>query len=439
MNPITTTAPNVRKYLLAIGAVAILAIGAVGFSALFAHADSGPTVNTVTTNSANAVVTSAVIGTNIFEGAKIASSTSANVPTGTVTYTTFANQSCTGTPTVQSGVGLVNGMASSSANTVTNAGLSYIINYNGDGANLPSVSSCTVVTPTSAAVTVTNALSASSVNTGSSVTSHATLSNNTSVATGTVAYHLYTDNACTLATTSPASVTVVNGVVPTSAAVTFNQAGTYYWQAVYSGDNANAAATSSCTGSILTVAAPTVTPPPVTGTGTISGMVFSDTNKNGKLDSGEAGVAGVTIQLSILQNNWWLSLVHMQKYVPVTTTVSDANGNYSFGNLSGVYKVEEIKKAGVAQTSRDFQPVQVSGTQGAAGLNFANKANATSTNMGNGKGHDKNDNDNDGDDNGKIASTTKMVNIKAGLNINANLHSILKGDNGNHKGEGKDN
>ncbi len=414
---------SLKAYVLAFGTIAVLAVGAVSASALFAHASTGPTVNTATTNASNAVVTSAVIGTNVTEGASVASSTASTVPTGTVTFSTFANQSCTGTPTVQSGVALVNGMASSSQVTVGNTGLSYIVNYNGDGSNLPSVSSCTVVTPASAAVTVTNALSATSVNAGSSVTSHATLSNNTSTATGTVAYNVYTNNTCTIATTSPASVTVTNGVVPASAALTFNQAGTYYWQAVYSGDNANSAATSSC-GTALTVVAPTVTPPVTTGPGTISGTVFSDTNNNRTLDAGEAGIAGVTIQLSILQNNWWLSLVHMQKYTPVTTTTTGANGNYGFSNLAtGVYKVEELKTAGVAQTSRDFQPILVNGS-GVAGLNFANHANATTTNMGSGKGHGKNDND--ADDNFTFASTTASTTFHGKTNEKGSVKGILQ-------------
>jgi uncharacterized repeat protein (TIGR01451 family) len=52
------------------------------------------------------------------------------------------------------------------------------------------------------------------------------------------------------------SKAVTNGVVPASNAVTFPDAGTYYWQAAYGGDAANAPATSACTDEVLTVTTP---------------------------------------------------------------------------------------------------------------------------------------------------------------------------------------
>jgi hypothetical protein len=97
---------------------------------------------------------------------------------------------------------------------------------------------------------------------GDAIHDGATLSGNTSDAGGTVTYSIYTNDTCsTLATTGatgqidaqPAAVTVTNGVVPNSADVTFQQAGTYYWQAVYSGDVHNASATSVCTSEIVTI------------------------------------------------------------------------------------------------------------------------------------------------------------------------------------------
>jgi N-acetylneuraminic acid mutarotase len=45
----------------------------------------------------------------------------------------------------------------------------------------------------------------------------------------------------------------MNGVVPDSDALSFSTAGTYYWQAVYSGDGKNNGATSTCTSEKLTV------------------------------------------------------------------------------------------------------------------------------------------------------------------------------------------
>jgi hypothetical protein len=47
--------------------------------------------------------------------------------------------------------------------------------------------------------------------------------------------------------------TVTNGVVPDSNSVTFNSAGTFYWQASYSGDANNLSAKSTCTSEQLIV------------------------------------------------------------------------------------------------------------------------------------------------------------------------------------------
>ena len=46
---------------------------------------------------------------------------------------------------------------------------------------------------------------------------------------------------------------VTSGLAPDSDPVTFNNAGTYYWQVVYSGDANNDPATSVCTSEIVTV------------------------------------------------------------------------------------------------------------------------------------------------------------------------------------------
>ena len=68
----------------------------------------------------------------------------------------------------------------------------------------------------------------------------ATLTGATADAGGTVTYKLYTDNTCTTLSTTPAlnaTVNVTNGVVPNSPNVTFNSAGSWCFQATYSGDN----------------------------------------------------------------------------------------------------------------------------------------------------------------------------------------------------------
>jgi hypothetical protein len=94
--------------------------------------------------------------------------------------------------------------------------------------------------------TIATTLSTTTTNTSTAVHDSAILTGATSGAGGTVMYTAYTDNACTLGAQSAGTKTVTGGVVPNSDPLTFATAGTYYWQAVYSGDANNAPATSTC-------------------------------------------------------------------------------------------------------------------------------------------------------------------------------------------------
>jgi uncharacterized repeat protein (TIGR01451 family) len=71
----------------------------------------------------------------------------------------------------------------------------------------------------------------------------------------TVTYTVYSDSACTLNPRDAGTKTVVAGTVPDSDTLTFNSAGTFYWQAVYSGDANNDAASSDCASEALVVSA----------------------------------------------------------------------------------------------------------------------------------------------------------------------------------------
>ncbi|MEJ1959117.1 MAG: SdrD B-like domain-containing protein [Nitrosomonadales bacterium] len=65
--------------------------------------------------------------------------------------------------------------------------------------------------------------------------------------------------------------------------------------------------------------------------GNLSGKVYLDANNNGTPDTGEVGLAGVTITLS---------------GVSTSTTVTDVNGNYAFSNLlAGTYTLTETQPA----------------------------------------------------------------------------------------------
>ncbi|BAU63068.1 hypothetical protein STA3757_04230 [Stanieria sp. NIES-3757] len=77
--------------------------------------------------------------------------------------------------------------------------------------------------------------------------------------------------------------------------------------------------------------------------GEIQGIKWHDLNKNGQQDTGEPGLEGLTIYLDQNKNN--------QLDQGELSTVTDANGFYSFSNLNfGNYTVAEILQPGWKQT-----------------------------------------------------------------------------------------
>jgi hypothetical protein len=151
----------------------------------------------------------------------------------------------------------------------------------------------------------------------------------------------------------------------------------------------------------------------VTGSSTISGTVFNDANHNKVQDNGEGGLAGLMV---------WLHLGGHGNSGVVATTTTDSFGHYVFSNLAnGTYFVTQKVKGffHFGHKAQQVQKVTLTASTTAATVNFAE---ASST-----KKHFDNDNDEH-----RIASSTKMLNIKT------NLKAFFD-DHGNHKGEGKDN
>src|SRR5659263_673999 len=73
-------------------------------------------------------------------------------------------------------------------------------------------------------------------------------------------------------------------------------------------------------------------------TGSISGMKFNDLNNNSIKDTGEPGLEGSTILLTITGGS-------------TATMTTDANGSYTFSNLTpGNYTVAEVIKPDWKQT-----------------------------------------------------------------------------------------
>ncbi|MHB1558117.1 MAG: SdrD B-like domain-containing protein, partial [Isosphaeraceae bacterium] len=100
------------------------------------------------------------------------------------------------------------------------------------------------------------------------------------------------------------------------------------------------------------------------GQGTLEGNVFNDLNGSGSLDGGEPGLAGWTVNLLDSSGN------------PITSTTTDASGNYVFTGLAaGSYKVSETPAAGyveTAPTGAGTYSVTLSAGQTVGYLNFAN-------------------------------------------------------------------
>ena len=201
------------------------------------------------------------IGTSVHDSATLHGATAD--AGGTINYGLFSDNTCKTqiddlTPEDNT---VVNGVApDSTAHTFNSAGTFYFqATYSGDNNNSGPVSSeCTsetlVVSPNTPSVSTQ--LSESTGNVGDSVHDSATIIGATSDAGGTISYAVYSDNECSnlVADLTPEDNTVVNGVAPDSLSHTFNSAGTFYFQATYSGDNNNSGPVSSeCTSEKLVI------------------------------------------------------------------------------------------------------------------------------------------------------------------------------------------
>ena len=115
---------------------------------------------------------------------------------------------------------------------------------------------------------------------GTAVTSTAKLAGtNVATATGTVTYTVYDDEEFTSLVATAGTVTVVQGVVPKSPAVTRTLGGSYFWRASYSGDASHAASKSICgaAGEVETMSYPPPARAATSVSGTLSGSWMTGT------------------------------------------------------------------------------------------------------------------------------------------------------------------
>jgi uncharacterized repeat protein (TIGR01451 family) len=100
----------------------------------------------------------------------------------------------------------------------------------------------------------------------------------------------------------------------------------------------------------------------VTGTASISGLVFNDLNGNKTKNTGEAGLAG-----------WTMQLLNPADGSLIVSTQTDASGNYKFSALSaGKYRVRLAQPlpVGFVQTTQDPADITLTNGQAVTGINF---------------------------------------------------------------------
>jgi GDSL-like Lipase/Acylhydrolase family len=192
----------------------------------------------------------------------------ASIATGKLTYDVYSDDECK-TLVKEAGEVTVSGesVPSSTEQTLSPGTYYWQAEYSGDTNNPKAKSACGVeISRVTTSTTIDTTLSGESkagehleVKEGTGVTDAATLSgSNASTATGSVDYNVYSDSECKELVADAGEATVSGKSVPSSSEVKLSP-GTYYWQAVYSGDGANHSATSSCGAETLVVTAPVTT------------------------------------------------------------------------------------------------------------------------------------------------------------------------------------
>src|SRR5437870_5373223 len=148
---------------------------------------------------------------------------------------------------------LSGGTATFSTTSLAVGSHSITAQYLGDGNFLTSTSTAVSqvvnpVTGVSISTTIQNSanVAVTSVVLGTTVHDTATLSGQTATAGGTVTYVFWNTGTCTGTATAAGTVTVTNGVMPNSNAITPIAAGSFSFNATYSGDTNNNRALSGC-------------------------------------------------------------------------------------------------------------------------------------------------------------------------------------------------
>jgi hypothetical protein len=195
-------------------------------------------------------------GASAYDTSSLSGAVGGIAPTGTVSYVFWINGGCSSTGT-DAGSGLALGANSNPEGPLAAGSYSFEAIYSGDGNYAGSTSACepfsVVKAPTSISTVVfnagTNAPWAGTEQTGASAYDTSSLSGkqDSIVPSGTVTYNFFTNGSCTNpAASSSAQTVTVTGMVPNSSTQSNLAAGSYSFDAVYSGDGNYTGSTSGC-------------------------------------------------------------------------------------------------------------------------------------------------------------------------------------------------
>jgi hypothetical protein len=177
-------------------------------------------------------------------------------PTGTVSYKLYPDGSCTAPSSMEVTVNLSEGVVPSSLPTdPLGAGTySFQASYSGDDNYPKTTGSCEQFTVAPAGVSITTVVFDGSGEqwTGTELAPATAIDTATVTGvsgftpTGTVTYTLYPNGSCTAPATMAVTVNLSDGIAPNSLPATIDEAGSYSFQASYSGDSNYLATTGGC-------------------------------------------------------------------------------------------------------------------------------------------------------------------------------------------------
>jgi len=194
---------------------------------------------------------SVVVGGTIHDTATMAGGFN---PSGTITFTAFANSTCSGAPAFTSASVPVAGNGSYGSGNFTPSGAgtyTFVASYSGDSSNTPFTTACFAANESvvvSKASPTLSGLASQPTGGGVAISDTATLTEGFAP-TGSVVFRLYgpEDAACSGAPVSTSTQAVTGNGSYTSDAFTPSSGGTYRWVVSYSGDlNNNPAGPTAC-------------------------------------------------------------------------------------------------------------------------------------------------------------------------------------------------